>query len=145
VFENRVLRKIFVPKRDEVTGEWRELHTEELHNLYSFLTIIRYIKSRRIRWAGHVTRMGEERRAYMVLVESPKESDNLEDRGVDGRMGLELILGRLAGGAEWIKVAQDSDRRRDLVTAVILSDSLASPLSRSDVSISSSLSHVYSP
>jgi hypothetical protein len=60
VFENRVLRKIFGPNRDEVTGEWRELHSEELHNLYSFLNIIRYIKSRRIRWAGHVARMGEK-------------------------------------------------------------------------------------
>jgi hypothetical protein len=58
VFENRVLRKIFGPRRDEVTGGWRELHNEELHNLYSSPTIIRVIKSRRMRWAGHVARMG---------------------------------------------------------------------------------------
>jgi hypothetical protein len=58
VFENRVLRRIFGPKRDEVTGEWIKLHTEELHDLYSSPTIVRVIKSRRMRWAGHVARMG---------------------------------------------------------------------------------------
>jgi hypothetical protein len=58
VFENRVLRRIFGPKRDEVTGEWRKLHNEELHDLYSLPSIIRIIKSRRMRWAGHVARMG---------------------------------------------------------------------------------------
>jgi hypothetical protein len=59
VFDNRVLRGIFGPKRDEVTGEWRKLHSEELHNLYSSPDIVRQIKSRRMRWAGHVARMGE--------------------------------------------------------------------------------------
>jgi hypothetical protein len=68
VFENRVLRRIFGPKRDEVAGEWRELHSEELHNLYSSPDIIRQVKSRRMRWAGHVARMGEERNLYKVLV-----------------------------------------------------------------------------
>jgi hypothetical protein len=58
VFENRVLRRIFGPKRDEVTGEWRKLHNEELNNLYSSTTIVRVIKSRRMRWLGHVARMG---------------------------------------------------------------------------------------
>jgi hypothetical protein len=67
VFENRVLR-IFGPKRDEVTGDWRKLHNEELHNLYSSPNIIRMIKSRRMRWAEHVVRMGEERNEYRVLV-----------------------------------------------------------------------------
>jgi len=62
VFENRVLRRIFGPKRDEVTGEWRKLHNEELHNLYSSPDIIRLVKSRRMRWAGHVARMGKERK-----------------------------------------------------------------------------------
>jgi hypothetical protein len=57
-FENRVLRRIFVPKRNKVTGEWRKLHNEELHDLYSLSKIVRVIKSRRIRWAGHVTRIG---------------------------------------------------------------------------------------
>jgi hypothetical protein len=60
VFENRVLRRIFGPKRDEVTGEWRKLHSEELHIVYSSPDIIRQIKSRRMRWAGHVAHMGEE-------------------------------------------------------------------------------------
>jgi hypothetical protein len=68
VFENRVLRRIFGPKMDEVTGEWRRLHNEKLHDLYSSPTIFRVIKSRRMRWAGHVARMGEERGVYRVLV-----------------------------------------------------------------------------
>jgi hypothetical protein len=65
--ENRVLRRIFGPKRDEVTGGWRKLHNEELHNLYSSPSIIRMIKSRRMRWAGHVARMREKRNAYRIL------------------------------------------------------------------------------
>jgi hypothetical protein len=68
VSENRVLRRTFGPKRDEVTGEWRKLHNEELHDLYSPPTIVRVIKSIRMRWAGHVARMGEGRDVYMVLV-----------------------------------------------------------------------------
>jgi hypothetical protein len=68
VFENRGLRRIFLPKRDDVTGEWRKLHNEELHNLYSSLDITRQIKSRRMRWVGHVTCMGEEWKVYKVLV-----------------------------------------------------------------------------
>jgi hypothetical protein len=72
VFENRVLRRIFGPKRDEVTGEWRKLHNEELHMLYSSPNIIRQIKSRRTRWAGHVARMGEERNVYSVLMGKPE-------------------------------------------------------------------------
>jgi hypothetical protein len=72
VFENRVLRRIFGPKRDEVTGEWRKLHDEELHNLYSSPDIIRQVKSRRMRWAGNVARMGEERKVYKVLVGKPE-------------------------------------------------------------------------
>jgi hypothetical protein len=69
VFESRVLRRIFGPKRDEVTGEWRKLHNEELRNLYSSPSVIRAIKSRRMRWAWHVARMGEKRNAYKLLVE----------------------------------------------------------------------------
>jgi hypothetical protein len=72
VFENRVLRRIFGPKRDEVTGGWRKLHNEELHKLYSSPSIIRMIKSRRMRWAGHVARMGEKRKAYRILVGKPE-------------------------------------------------------------------------
>jgi hypothetical protein len=72
VFEIRVLRRIFVPKRDEVTGEWRRLHNKELYALYSSPNIILVIKSRRQRWAGHVARMGERRGAYRALVGKPK-------------------------------------------------------------------------
>jgi hypothetical protein len=74
VFENRVLRGVFGPKRDEVTGEWRKLHSGELHNLYSSPDITRQIKSRRMRWAGHVARMGEDRKVCLVWV------GNLEGR-----------------------------------------------------------------
>jgi hypothetical protein len=72
VFENTVLRGIFGPKSDEVTGEWRKLHNEELHNLYSSSNIIRQVNSRRMRWAGHVAHMGEERKLYKVLVGKPE-------------------------------------------------------------------------
>jgi hypothetical protein len=76
VFENRVLRRIFGPKRDEVTGDWRKLHNEELHNLYFSPNIIRIIKSRRMRWAGHVAQMGERKNVYSILVESQEERDH---------------------------------------------------------------------
>ena len=72
VFENMVLRRIFGPRRDEVTGEWRRLHNEELSHLYSSPNIVRVMKSRRMRWAGHVARMGEERVVYRVLVGKPE-------------------------------------------------------------------------
>jgi hypothetical protein len=72
VFENWVLRRVFGPKRDEETGEWRRLHNEELNDLYSSPNIIRVIKSRRMRWAGHVARMGEGRGAYRILVGRPE-------------------------------------------------------------------------
>jgi hypothetical protein len=78
VFENRVLRGIFGPKGDEVTGEWRKLHSGELHNLYASPDIIRRIKSRRMRWAGHVARMGEGREVYRVLVGKPEGKRPLE-------------------------------------------------------------------
>jgi hypothetical protein len=72
LFENKVLRSIFGPKRDEVTGGWRKLHNEALHDLYSSTSIIRIIKSRRMRWAWRVARMGEKRNAYRLLVGKPE-------------------------------------------------------------------------
>jgi hypothetical protein len=72
VFENRVLRRIFVPNRVEVRGEWRKLHIEELHMLFSSPNIIRQIKSKRLRWTGHMARMGEERNVYKVLMGKPE-------------------------------------------------------------------------
>jgi hypothetical protein len=76
VFENRVLRRIFAPKRDEVTGEWRKLHNEELHDLYSSPSIIRIIKSRRMRWAGHVARRGRRGTLIDCWWESQRERDH---------------------------------------------------------------------
>jgi hypothetical protein len=75
VFENRVLRRIIGPKRDEVTGRWRKLHNEELRDLYSSLSMIRVMKSRRMRWEGHIAGMGEKRTAYRLLVGSQREGD----------------------------------------------------------------------
>jgi len=73
VFENKVLRRIFGPKRDEVTGKWRKLHNEELNDMYSSPNIVRVIKSRRMRWAGHVARMGDRRGVFRVVVRKPQE------------------------------------------------------------------------
>jgi hypothetical protein len=107
VLENRVLSRIFGPKRDEVTGEWRKLHSGELHTLYSSPDIIRQIKSRTMRWAEHVARMGEGRNVYRVLVGKSEGKDHLEDQGVDRRMGSKWTLGRLVGGwsgLTWLRI-----------------------------------------
>jgi hypothetical protein len=119
-FENSVLRRIFGPKRDEVTGERRKLHNEELHNLYSSPDIIRQVKSGRMRWAGHVARMGEERKVYKVLVVKPEGRRPLgrpRRRWEDGiRMDLREIC---LGGVDWIRLSQDRDRWRAVVSAVL--------------------------
>jgi hypothetical protein len=88
VFENRVMRRIFGPKRDEVTGECRRLHNKELYALYSSPNIIRVTKSIRLRWAGHVARMGERRDTYRALVRKPEGKRQFENPGVDGRMTI---------------------------------------------------------
>jgi hypothetical protein len=80
MFESRVLRRIFVPKRDEVMGEWRMLYNVEVHKLYLSPNIIRQIRSRRMPWAVHVVRMGEERKLYKVLVEKPEGKNYSEDQ-----------------------------------------------------------------
>ena len=93
-----VLRRIFGPRRDEVTEEWRTLHNEELNVLYSLPNIVRVIKSRKMRWAGHVARMGEERVAYRVLVGKPEGKNRWGDLGVDGWIMLGWICRRWVAG-----------------------------------------------
>jgi hypothetical protein len=113
VFENRVLRSIFGVKRHGVTGEWRKLHNEELHDLYSSPNIIRIMKARRMRWAGHVARMGEKRNAYRLLVGKP------EGRRPLGRPRRRLDLVEVGwGDVDWIVLAQDRDRWRALGNSV---------------------------
>ena len=97
VFENRVLRRVFGPKRDGVTGEWRKLHNEELNDLYSLPNIVRVVKSRRMRWAGHVSHMGEDRGVNRVLVGKPEGKRPLGDEDVDGRIILRWIFRKLEG------------------------------------------------
>jgi len=115
-----VLRRIFGPRRDEVTGEWRRLHNEELNDLYSSPNIVRVIKSRRMRWAGHVARMGEKRGVYRVLVGKPEEKRPLgrpRRRWVDNiRMDLQEVG---CGDMDCIGRTQDRDRWRTLVSAVM--------------------------
>jgi hypothetical protein len=87
-----VLRRIFGPKRDEVTGDWKKLHNEDLHNLYSSPNIIRMIKSRRMRWAEHVARMGKTRNAYRILVEGKRPLGRQRRRWVDNiKIDLRVI------------------------------------------------------
>jgi hypothetical protein len=120
VFENKVLRRIFGLKRDEVTGEWRKLHNEELHDLYSSQSIIRIIKARRMRWAGHVARMGEKRNAYRLLVGKPEEKrplGRLRRRWVDNIKIYLLEIGW--DSVDWIGLAQDRDKWRALVNVVM--------------------------
>ena len=81
-----MLRRVFGPKRDEVTGEWRKLHNKALSDLYSLPNIVRVVKSRRMRWVGHVGRMGEGRVVHRVLVGKPEERDHWGDPDVDGRI-----------------------------------------------------------
>jgi hypothetical protein len=92
VFENRVLRGILRPKRDEVTREWRKLHNKKLHDRYSSPTIVRGIKSRKIRWAGHVARMGRGEACTRFWWGNLSERDHWGDLGVDGRIILRWIF-----------------------------------------------------
>jgi hypothetical protein len=120
VFENRVLRRIFGPKRDGVTGEWRKLHNEELHNLYSSPDIIRQVKSKRMRWVGHVARMGEERKVYKVLVGKPEGKRPLGRPRCRWEDGIRMDLREIGlAGVDWIRLAQDRDRWQAVVSAVM--------------------------
>jgi hypothetical protein len=120
VFENRVLRRIFGPKRGEVKGKWRKLRNEELRDLYSSPSIIRMIKSRRMRWAGHVERMGEKMNAYRLFVEKPEGKIPLgrpRRRWVDN---IRMDLGEVGwGDVDWIGLVQDRDNWRALVNSVL--------------------------
>jgi hypothetical protein len=120
VFENRVLRRIFGPKRDEEIGEWRKLHNEELHNLYSSPNIIRQIKSRRMRCVGHVACIGEERKVYRILVGRPEGErplGRLRHRWEDGiQMDFREIGWR---SVNWIQLAQDRDWWRAVANTVM--------------------------
>jgi hypothetical protein len=120
VFENRVLRRIFGPKRDGVMVGWRKLHNEELHNLYSSPSIIRIIKLKRMKWVGHVARMGEKRNVYRLLAGKPEGKRPLgrpRHRWMDNikmdllEIGLNVV--------DWIGLAQDRYRWRALVNLVM--------------------------
>jgi hypothetical protein len=122
VFENRVLRRIFGPKRDELMGEWIKLHNKRLYDLYSSPSgnIIRFIKSRGMRWAGHVARMGENWNPYRLLVGMP-EGNRLQGRPrrrwVDN---IRMDLGEVGwGDVDWIGLAKDIIRWRTLVNSVL--------------------------
>jgi hypothetical protein len=120
MFENRVLRRIFGPKKDEVTGEWRKLYNEELRDSYSSPSIIRIIKSRRMRWAGHVARMMGKRNAYRLLVGKPDRKRPLgrpRHRWVDN---IRMDLGEVGwGNVDWIGLSKDRNRWRALVNSVL--------------------------
>ncbi|KAJ4451323.1 hypothetical protein ANN_02785, partial [Periplaneta americana] len=120
VFENKVLRKIFGAKRNEVTGERRKLYNTELHALYSSPDIIRNIKSRRLRWAGHVARMGESRNAYRVLVVRPEGKRLLERPRRRWEDNIKMDLREVGyDGRDWINLAQDRDQWRAYVRAAM--------------------------
>jgi hypothetical protein len=125
MLENRVLRGIFGPKREDVTGEWRKLHNKELNDLYCSPNIVQVTKSG-MRWAGQVARMVKRRGVYRVLVGTPEERDHLGDPVVDGRIilrwedNIKMDLHAVGcGGMDWIELAQDRDRWRAFVSTVM--------------------------
>jgi len=119
VSENRVLRRVFGPKRDEVTGEWRKLHNEELRDLYSLPNIVRVVKLRRMRWVGHVARMGEERGVHRVLVGKPAGKRPLGRPRRRWEDNIKMDLWEVGGVGDWMGLAQDRDRWRALVNMVM--------------------------
>jgi hypothetical protein len=120
VFENRVLRRTFGPKKDGVTGGWRKLHNEELHILYSSPSIIRIIKSRRMRWEGHVARMGEERNVYRLFVGKPEGKRPLGRPRHRWIYNIKIDLFEIrVSDVDWVGLAQDRYRWRALVNSVM--------------------------
>jgi len=121
VFENRVLRRIFGLKRDEVTGEWRKLHDEELNDLYCSPSIVRLIKSRRMRWAGHVARMGEGRGVYRVLVGKLEENRPLGKPRRRWEDNIKMDFQEVGCvGMDWIDLALYTERWREFLNAVMI-------------------------
>ena len=119
-FENRVLRRIFGPKRDGVTGEWGKLHNEELNDLYSSPNIVRVIKWRRLRWAGHVAGMQEGRGVHKVLMGKPEGKIPLGRPRHRWEYNIKIDLEEVGRGFEdWMELAQDRDRWRALVSKVM--------------------------
>ena len=112
--------RIFGPRRDEVTGEWRSLHNEDVNDLYSSPNIVRVIKSRRMRWAGHVARMGDEKSVYRILVEKPGGKRSL---GIPRRRWVNSIRMDLqevgCGYMDWIGLAQDRDSWMALLSVIM--------------------------
>jgi hypothetical protein len=119
VFENRVLRRVFGPKRDEVTGEWRKLHNEEQNYLYSLPNIVRVVKLRRMRWVGHVAHMGEDEGVHRVLVWKPEGKRPLERPRHRWKDNIKMDLQEVGGGrGDWMELAQDRDKWQALVSMV---------------------------
>jgi hypothetical protein len=119
VFENRVLRTVFGPKRNEVTGQWRKLHKEVLNDLYSFPNIVRVVKSRRMRWAGHVARMGEDGGVHRVLVGKPERKKPLGRPRRRWEDNINMDIQEVGEGrGDWMELAQDRDRWLALVGTV---------------------------
>jgi hypothetical protein len=114
------VRRIFGPKRDEVTGQWRRLHNEELNGLYSSPNIVQVIKSRKMRWVGHVAHMGEGRGTYRILVGSPEGRRPLRRPRHRWEDNTKIDLQEVGwGGMDWIDMTQDRDRWRAVVSAVM--------------------------
>jgi len=119
VFENMVLRRVFGPKKDEVKGEWRKLHNEELRDLYSLPNIVRVVNSRGMRWAGHVACVGEGRGVHRVLVGKPEGKRPLGRPRRIWEDNIKMDLRKVGAGGDWMELARDRDRWWSLVNTVM--------------------------